>query len=218
MILLIEDREERQKHFMAEADIDLDSYNDILENMVKKKYHKFLQEIKSNSFDLNKYSIIISHKSAFGDDNIHILQKLENHCKQYNKPLVYFSGGTDTNYYENIDNELLELNSKLFYSDNIKLFLDETREGRSSILILAYGKQWKLNILLKILEKINLKISSKDNLDYEEFKLDTNYYLIDDIGIQLYLPNIESGIISIVEMKKVRSNIEQYIKKVITYA
>ena len=103
MILLIEDRADRQKYFMSEAGIDLNKYSDILDNRIKSKYDEFVEKIKNNTFDLGKYTVIVSHKSAFKDDNIHILKKLENHCRQYNKPLVLFSGGTDTNYYENMD-------------------------------------------------------------------------------------------------------------------
>ena len=218
MILLIEDRVDRQKYFMSEADIDLDRYSDVLDNMIKNKYHEFVQKIKADTVDLDKYTVIVSHKSAFGDDNIGILQKLENYCRQYNKPLVLFSGGTDTNYYENIDFELLELNSKLFYSDNLQLFLKETEEGTSNILTLAYGKQWKLNILLNVLEKINLQITANMALDYEEFQLDTNSDLLDDIEVELYVPVIKNGTISIDEMKKVGLDLEQYIRKVVTYA
>ncbi len=218
MILLIEDRVDRQKYFMSEADIDLDRYSDVLDNMIKSKYHEFVQKIKADTVDLDKYTVIVSHKSAFGDDNIRILQKLENHCRQYNKPLVLFSGGTDTNYYENIDFELLELNSKLFYSDNLQLFLDETKEDTSNILTLAYGKQWKLNILLNVLEKINLQITANIALDYEEFQLDTNSDLLDDIEVKLHVPIIKNGAISIDEMKKVGLDLEQYIRKVVTYA
>lgn len=218
MILLIEDRVDRQKYFMSEADIDLNRYNDILDNMIKSKYHEFVQKIKADTVDLDKYTVIVSHKSAFGDDNIGILQKLENHCRQHNKPLVLFSGGTDTNYYENIDFELLELNSKLFYSDNLQLFLKETEEGTSNILTLAYGRQWKLNILLNVLEKINLQITANMALDYEEFQLDTNSDLLDDIEVKLHVPIIKNGAISIDEMKKVGLDLEQYIRKVVTYA
>ncbi len=218
MILLIEDRVDRQKYFMSEADIDLDRYSDVLDNMIKSKYHEFVQKIKADTVDLDKYTVIVSHKSAFGDDNIGILQKLENYCRQYNKPLVLFSGGTDTNYYENIDFELLELNSKLFYSDNLQLFLKETEEGTSNILTLAYGKQWKLNILLNVLEKINLQITANIALDYEEFQLDTNSDLLDDIEVKLHVPIIKNGAISIDEMKKVGLDLEQYIRKVVTYA
>ena len=218
MILLIEDRVDRQKYFMSETDIDLDRYSDVLDNMIKSKYHEFVQKIKADTTDLDKYTVIVSHKSAFGDDNIGILQKLENHCRQYNKPLVLFSGGTDTNYYENIDFELLELNSKLFYSDNLQRFLKETEEGTSNILTLAYGKQWKLNILLNVLEKINLQITANIALDYEEFQLDTNSDLLDDIKVELYVPVIQNGTIGIDEMKKVGLDLEQYIRKVVTYA
>lgn len=218
MILLIEDRAERQKHFMSETNIDLNTYSDTLDNMSKEKYQKFLLDIKTDTFDLDKYTVIISHKSAFGDDNIDILQKLERHCKLNQKPLVLFSGGIDTNYYENIDFELLELNSKLFYSENLKLFLNENNEDIPNILTLAYGKQWKLNILLNVLEKINLKIEQNEKMPYKIFHLEAMYYLLEDLGMELYSPAVDNKIITKDEMKKVALDLEKFIEKEIIYA
>lgn len=218
MILLIEDRAERQKHFMVETNIDLYAYSDILDNMSKEKYQNFLQDIETDTFDLDKYTVIMSHKSAFGNDNINILQKLEKHCKLHQKPLILFSGGIDTNYYENIDFEFLELNSKLFYSENLKLFLDETNEGIPNILTLAYGKQWKLNILLNVLEKINLEIEQNEKMSHKTFQLEVMYHLLEGLDMELYSPIIDNKIIAKDEMKKIALDLEKFIEKEIIYA
>ncbi len=218
MILLIEDRAERQKLFMSETNIDLNTYSDILDNMSKEKYQKFLQDIKTDTFDLDKYTVIISHKSAFGNDNIDILQKLEKHCKLHQKPFILFSGGIDTNYYENIDFELLELNSKLFYSENLKLFLDDINDEVPNILTLAYGKQWKLNILLNVLEKINLKIEQNKKMPYKIFQLEVMYHLLGDLDMELYIPVADNKNITREEMKKIVLDLEKFIEKEIIYA
>ncbi len=218
MILLIEDRTERQKLFMRETNIDLDDYNDILDNVIKDKYQKFLQDMEKGTFDLDKYTVIISHKSAFGDDNSIFLQKLEDYCILQEKPFVLFSGGIDTNYYEKTDYELLELNSKLFYSENLKLFLDTAKEKEPNILIMAYGKQWRLNILLNVFEKMNLKIEENTRQFYKDFQLETNYRLLEDLDVELYSPVLEGKDITIDEMKKIGLDLENHIKKVIVDA
>lgn len=216
MILLIEDREERQKNLLEDAQIDLDAYSDILHNAVKDKYEQFVKEIKKNSFSLDAYDVIMCHKSAFDDENIAILQKIEDHCSDTEKPLVLFSGGLDANHYENDGFKKLELNSKLFYSENLALFLDDYRESKHNILTLSYGKYWQLNILLKIFEKTNLEIEKGEALPFDKFKTNTDYRLLDDLEIKLYEPKVEGRKILDQEMKKFANNLEHYIEKVIT--
>ena len=91
------------------------------------------------------------------------------------------------------------------------------KEDNSNILTLAYGKHWKLNILLNILEKLNLQICTNMDLDYEEFLLDTDGNLLTDIGIKLYEPQIKNGTINVNEMQKLASYLEEYIRRVVTY-
>ena len=123
-ILLIEDRKERQQLFMDATNIDLNEYSNILDNAVDKKYDDIFCKLTDGSFDFENYSIIISHKSAFDKDNSVILEKLKRYCETHKKPLVFFSGGIDENYYNKSEYELVLINSKTFYSQNIKLFLE----------------------------------------------------------------------------------------------
>jgi hypothetical protein len=58
--------------------------------------------------------------------------------------------------------EVLELNSKTFYSQNLTLFLDAIKEKNDNLLMLSYGKQWQLNIILNVIESLNLYIDTKD--------------------------------------------------------
>ncbi len=217
MILIIEDKPERQKLFIKETEMDLDSYSDILDNMTGEKYKQILIELKNDTFDFDKYSVILCHKSAFNDDNIVILSKLENYCKAKNKPLVLFSGGIDVNYYDNSNYETIEINSKVFYSNHLKLFLESKREGKQNILILTYGDKWKLNILLNVLEKVNLLIekSTKNIISFTRFILDTDYIYLDDLNLDIYEPMKEGNKISIDEIQKIRLDIENHIKRVV---
>ena len=138
-ILLIEDRLERQKLFMDDTKIDLTSYSDILDNITDNKYKILLEQLKNDTFNFDAYETIISHKSAFHDDNRSILNKIKNHCKFGEKQLVLFSGGITANYYDNAEYEFMELNSKIFYSNNLKLFLEDARKNKPNLLILSFG-------------------------------------------------------------------------------
>jgi len=171
-ILLVEDRTQRQKLFMEDTKIELNRYNNILDNFIDEKYDEFVVKIQDDNFELDNYDVIISHKSAFKDSNESILSKLENHCKENSKVLVLFSGGIDANYYLKDGNfELIELNSKTFYSEFLKLFLEDVENGTLHPLILCYGTKWKLNIVLNILEKLNIYVDNltKDNVLYNAF-------------------------------------------------
>ena len=157
-ILLIEDRYTRQKRFSLETGIDLEKYSDILDNCIEDQYNAFLNEMLAGTYDLAFYDIIISHKSI----DARILKQIEDHCKSYAKPLVLFSGGIVGNYYNGDVYEVLELNSKTFYSQNLTLFLDALRKNEENLLMLSYGKQWKANLILNVLESLNLYIDTED--------------------------------------------------------
>ncbi len=171
-ILLIEDRDTRQRLFENETGIDLEKYNDFLDNCIADKCDAFLDGVISGSFDFDPYDMIISHKSAFEDRNTIVLKAIEDHCKDHAKPLVLFSGGIVGSYYNRDEYEILELNSKTFYSQNLVLFLDACKDNSENILMLSYGANWKLNIIMKVVEDLNLYIDTKDDLMLEYVDLD----------------------------------------------
>ncbi len=192
-ILLIEDRTRRQQLFTIQTGIKLENFSDILDNCIEDKYNEFLNEMLQGIYDLNTYDIIISHKSAFGDNNGSVLKKLEEHCKEYDKSLVLFSGGIVGNYYNSEEYEVLELNSKTFYSKNLALFLEAVKKQNENLLMLCYGTQWKANIMLNILENLNLYIDTEDDKLFKYIKMN-----------KLEQLDISCGIININDdMKKV---------------
>ncbi len=217
MILLIEDRLDRQQLFMNDAEIDLNSYSDILDNRTGEAYYSFLEKLKDNTFDLDKYSAIVSHKSAFDNENTEILKKLENHCRENNKPYILFSGGIDANYYEKSDYETIEINSKVFYSTHLKLFLDKVRNGEQNLLILIYGDKWKLNVLLNTLEKINLFIenTTSKSVVFKTFIRKTDYGYLEDVGIDIYRPDLNSNKVDLGEISKIRKDLKKYVERII---
>lgn len=182
-IALIEDRYSRQNHFLDQNSIDLNDYENVLENFVEEKASNLLEQISNNSFDLSDFEIIVCHKSV--ENNTVILGNLKNYCQNHHKTLVLFSGGISVNYYDNTEFEILELNSKTFYSQNLVLFLEALKTGNEDVLMLCYGEHWKQNIVANVLEKINLFIfdlqSGIENpanfiIDNDLKKIDYDFY------------------------------------------
>ena len=205
-IALIEDRHKRQKSFLKQNIINIDKYSDILENFIEEKASNLLENIVNNSFDLEEFDYIVCHKSVeYDSKNSEIISSLREYSKKYHKTLVLFSGGTLVNYYDNCEFELLELNSKTFYSQNLVLFLEAVKADNEDIMMLCYGEHWKQNIIANVLEKTNLFIfdvqngTENPNSFKEDFNLRKTKY-------QFYEPK-EKTIDEIIRFKE---SLEQY--------
>ena len=186
-ILLIDDIKSRQEEFLKEVNIEIDKYKDKLDNKTGDEYSNVFNQLKENTFNYEEYSMFILHASAFEPYRTEIIFKIEEYCKKYRKPLVYFSGGKEVNNYSAIGGlEKLELNTKVFYSKNLKVFLDSYNYEKPNILMLSYGDQWKTNIILNILEKINIfieNIEDKEDVVFSSFK---NFTKLDQLNQLAY--------------------------------
>ena len=221
-ILLIEDRQGRQQLFMNHTNIDLNDYSDILDNRIGQSYDEVYEYLKNYKFHFDDYSMVIVHKSAFNGDTQKIIYNIENECKGRAIPLVLFSGGITANYYEEEKNfKKLELNSKDFYSQNLKMFLENYKKnGKTELLMLSYGEKWKLDIVLNCMEKINIFIETHKNEEdilYDEFVTYTDFHLLESLKIKYSKPTIENGWIYLSELKKIALDIKLYIKESIIY-
>ncbi len=222
-ILLVEDRFKRQEMFREALGIELESYIDILDNVIFDKYEEYYQFLKKQEFDFAPYSIIIVHKSAFSDDNSTITAYIEKMCKELSIVLVYFSGGIDANYYQREkDFKLFEVNSKTLYSANLTLFLDTFRDGILEPGMLLYGKQWDLNVLCNISQKLNINIESlqDSNLKEKFFYADNpniKKILYEIQNVAFYKPKPINDKVSKEEMKKLLQSIRSYIEVRLSY-
>ncbi len=208
-VLLIEDRIERQIKFTKDTGIDLTKYSDFLDN-----------KISLDKTNLDNYSTIITHRSAFGDEDENILDYLKKHCDETQTQLVFFSGGITNTFYSNTKYEFLLLNSKSFYSRNIELFLNDIRqENEPNLLLLGYGKQWKFNILLNTLENVNLFISNsksekKTKVKLNRFKTSTKIENISHL-VNIDYPD-ETGGVTLNELEifsmKLRDEIQKKVE------
>jgi hypothetical protein len=214
-ILLIDDRSHRQFVACNKASIDISGY-DVVENCIYEKYEEVFQKLKDRELQVDEYKAIIAHKSAFGDDNLDILYHLQELCQKESIPLVLFSGGISVNYYEKSEDfEKLELNSKVLYSNNLRLFLEHyTNSGEIELMILGYGKSWKINILLNILEKITLFLAkeSQNDIPYDEFANETDFHLLEKVTDKVK-PHIENGWISLESIKDLKKEIAVIVQE-----
>lgn len=214
-ILLIEDRVERQNKFLKNIGLNLDNYS-FLDNKTSNKYNEFASNF---SLDLIKdYDIIISHRSAFSKENqeknINILDQIQRFCKDNKKKLVYFSGGISNISYQKIPYEFLQLNSKIFYSNNLKLFLDEF-DNDQDILKLAYGKKYIFEHLLEVLDNIKKFYINMKNEEcyYDDFLIDSGLEElknIDFLELSIYEKNNK---IAADEIKKIYNKLAENIKE-----
>lgn len=212
-ILLIEDRIKRQEDFLDDASMDMESYDDILDNQTDKDFYK---KILKDEIDLYKYQTIISHKSVGDEDSVQVIDKLKSHCKITSTPLVLFSGGISTNFYSNDNYEMIELNSKTFYSQNLQIFLDAMKNNEQNLLILCYGQKWKLNIALNALEKINRfieKNDKKEEIKFSKLKLEIDMDKLKQIDYDFCDMNIENGWLYLKDIIRYRDSILKYIKE-----
>jgi len=209
-IVLIEDRDKRQKDFLTQHDINLDEYEDILDNFIQHKADDILEQISHDSFSFENYDIIICHKSV--ENNTVVLSTLQNYCKKHHKTLILFSGGISVNYYDNSEYELLELNSKTFYSQNLKLFLEAVKTGNEDIMMLCYGENWKLNIVSNILEKTNYLLGQveESKIFYDEFADFLDIEKLSKVEHSFYDIQIENNRTTIEEIKKFRDSLLEY--------
>jgi CheY-like chemotaxis protein len=217
MILLIEDRYKRQQNFIQDTSINLDDYSDILDNYTNDREIEFFQSLQNDSFDFSQYDYIISHKSAFNDENSEFKSLIENACKKYNKPLIYFSGGISVNYYNNDEIELLETNSKTFYSHNLQIFLQNFKNNTENILMLCYGENWEKDIVLNLLEKLNLFLNTTEEkkflyTDLNDAEIDLEY--LDKIDYIFYQMQIENDWIKKDELEKLKTSLYDYFTSI----
>ncbi|MBM3417503.1 MAG: hypothetical protein FJY17_01105 [Bacteroidetes bacterium] len=164
-ILLIEDRIVRKELFVQRSNIDLDQYL-FLKQASADEYKDIKSKLKNADTSIfNGIDLIITHKSAFTINEQDILASV-------GKPIIYFSGGISQSFYSEFPVPCLHINSSDFYGQNLIQFLNHVNiTGELELLILEFGANWRLNLLLNTRDKLNqlLYKNSKSDLFPEDF-------------------------------------------------
>ncbi|RAX51645.1 hypothetical protein CCY99_08785 [Helicobacter sp. 16-1353] len=216
MILLMDSDVKRQESFMEKYKIDINKYKN-LKNICGENVKDFTDKIKENISILESYDILIVHRS----DIVNLLLNLQDYVKKSNKRLVIFSGGNTSTNYSNNYYESLSLNSKTLYSNNLIFFI-ENYATDSNVLILAYGKKYKLNILLNSLSKINnfINSASEKEILFEDFVQKVNLDAIkglDKLKDYRKLPelpkpdNLKNGFLSLKDLRNYVQFLQMHI-------
>lgn len=107
---------------------------------------------KKDTNVLEQYDCIASHRSALSNE---IRDIIKEYCNFEKKPLIFFSGGITSSVFKDINFPFLHINSKDFYSSNLNLFITNCEENNTiNLLILQFGKRWKLSLLLNLRNNI----------------------------------------------------------------
>ncbi len=148
-ILLVEDRPTRQQIYSKNSGINLNEFP-ILKNICGGEgFYSIKKKITEEINDFDNFDVLMFHRSALSTEEKSILIR---YIENSPKTLVFFSGGISTTYIQKVKkSQLLTINSKDFYSENLELFLKG--EGKE-ISELAFGSNWMLNQLLGANEKL----------------------------------------------------------------
>jgi hypothetical protein len=204
IILIDDDLKRQEKEY---AGINLENYQELLCNIVEKKYHRIYKKLKDGKLKELNYDIVIIHASAF-DHNENIFDEIQKFCQKKNKKLVYFSGGQPSVVYNFITN-IMYLPSKTFYK-NLSFFLEDQD---LNINILAYGKNWKINSLnsvFKKIKKLTKEMKPTNKIRTKIFRKEVGLDLLE--ALIPYSDSLNKDFLEIADLEKIMKIIKVKIK------
>lgn len=223
-IAIIEDRESRLQRFQ---NFDIRSEPSVV-LILEQSFQDLLDNIKANNLKvLDNYYVIAAHRSALTET---MRDSIKSYCAKTKKPLVFFSGGITSSYYKETSFQFLLINSKEFYSENLRIFLNHVNQGNTpNLLMLQFGTKWKLSMLLSLRNRIAVALA-KEELKESGIKNIGTHGLIkwnSDLEIsELIKTDIQTettkdilsknadASISLAELKEIRIAIEQQLQTI----
>lgn len=155
-IAIIEDRIPRLEKYV---DFDLKKCKAVT-IITGLEFDNLIGALKSNDTKpLDEYECIASHRSALSNE---VRDRLKEYCRIRRKPLIFFSGGITSSVLKDFDFPFLHINSKDFYSENLKMFIEACDESNGiNLLVLQFGKKWKLSLLLNLRNNIAVALNKE---------------------------------------------------------
>lgn len=156
-IAIIEDRIARLEQY---TDFDLKE-NKSVTIITGIEFDNLIDSLKNNDTrKLVQYECIASHRSALSNE---VRDTLKEYCRENKKPLIFFSGGITSSVLKDVEFPFLHINSKEFYSENLKLFIEACVEHATvNLLLLQFGKKWKLSLLLNLRNNIVVDLNKRE--------------------------------------------------------
>jgi hypothetical protein len=169
-IAIIEDRISRLEQY---TDLELKKCKSV-SIITGNEFDDLISSLKNNDTkSLDQYNCLISHRSAMSNE---VRDVLKNYCKKYIRPLIFFSGGITSSVLKDIEFPFLHINSKDFYSENLKMFIKNCEDNNNvNLLVLQFGQKWKLSLLLNLRNKIAVALNKEVlKIQYPNLEFDDN--------------------------------------------
>jgi len=169
-IAIIEDRISRLEQY---TDLELKKCKSV-SIITGNEFDDLISSLKNNDTkSLDQYNCLISHRSAMSNEVRDVLKK---YCKKYIRPLIFFSGGITSSVLKDIEFPFLHINSKDFYSENLKMFIKNCEDNNNvNLLVLQFGQKWKLSLLLNLRNKIAVALNKEVlKIQYPNLEFDDN--------------------------------------------
>lgn len=156
-IAIIEDRIGRLEQY---TDFELKNCKSVV-IITGLEFDNLIVFLRSNDTKpLDQYECIASHRSALSNE---VRDTLKEYCRKNKKPLIFFSGGITSSVLKDVEFPFLHINSKEFYSENLKLFIEACEEQNTvNLLLLQFGKKWKLSLLLNLRNNIAVSLNKQE--------------------------------------------------------
>ena len=156
-IAIIEDRIARLEQF---TDFDLKKSKSVT-IITGLEFDNLIDSLKINDTSkLDQYDCIASHRSALSNE---VRDTLKEYCRNKKKPLIFFSGGITSSVLKDVEFPFLHINSKEFYSENLRLFIEACEEQNTvNLLLLQFGEKWKLSLLLNLRNNIAVALNKQE--------------------------------------------------------
>lgn len=156
-IAIIEDRIARLEQY---TDFDLKKSKSVT-IITGIEFDNLIDSLKSSDTSkLDQYECIATHRSALSNQ---VRDTLKEYCRKNKKQLIFFSGGITSSILKDVEFPFLHINSKEFYSENLKLFIEACEEQNTlNLLLLQFGKKWKLSLLLNLRNNIAVSLNKQE--------------------------------------------------------
>ncbi len=172
-IILFENRPERQKVYLPGGDDDIRALKEFDCLQIYTPEHDKL--IASNNLDfLKDFDLLIFHRSYLIEFKAgSMLNAIIIFCKQYNKDVIFFSGGVNSSFYSQENHfsyQSLTINAKEFYANFLNFIFGYSKtEEETCLLKLKYGENWEIMYMLQLRDLLTMEFQDSNNeLDFSD--------------------------------------------------